>query len=124
MKSNFLLKGSLLLLFFSFCCIKSTSVIAQCNSGIYLKEVVKATPDQENGSITVSIETSGAFECILYRMTSVQDILIEKVEGKNNQMVTFKNLPPDGFYKAVVTFSSENDLICKKRQLSDLSTIE
>ena len=98
--------------------------MAQCNSGISLIEVIKTSPGLNDGSIAVNIETTGGFECILYRMTSAQDILMENVKGQNNQMVTFKNLPPDNLYKVVVTFSSENDLICKKRQLSDLSTIE
>lgn len=124
MKGNFILKGSILVLFFSFCCLKPTSVRAQCTSGIVLKEVIKADPYQEDGSIAVNIATSGAFECALYRMTIAQDILIEKVNGQNNQTVVFESLPPDNYFKVVVMFSSEEDLKCRKRQITNLSTLE
>lgn len=124
MKGNFRLKGSILLLFFSFCCLKSTSVMAQCNSGIYLIEVIKTSPGLNDGSIAVNIETTGGFECILYRISGSGYELVETIKGSSNKLIEFKNLPSYNSYVIIATFNSEDDIMCTKRQLSDLSTIE
>jgi len=124
MKGNFKLKGSFLLVFFLFCCLKSTSGLAQCNSGIYLKEITKAVIGQENGAIAVNIVTAGDFECVLYRLSGSGYELVEKIKGVNSKLVEFMNLPPYNSYTVRVTFHSEEDILCTQLQLSDLSTIE
>ncbi len=124
MKGNFKLKGSFLLMFLVLCWVKPTSGLAQCESKIFLNEVTKTSPTGNDGSIVISVETSGVFECVLYVMTSTHDELVHRIEGQGNQVVEFNNLRPHNLYKVVATFSGEENLMCRKRNLSDLSTIE
>ncbi len=124
MKGNFKLKGSFLLMFLVLCWVKPTSGLAQCESKIFLNEVTKTSANGDDGAIAVRVETSGTFECVLYIMTSTHDELIHKVEGQGNQVIEFNDLGPHNLYIVVATFSEEENLMCRKRKLSDLSTIE
>lgn len=124
MKGNFKLKGSFLLVFFLFCCLKSTSGLAQCNNGIYLKEIVKSVSGQDNGTIAVNVEAAGDYECFLYRLSGSGYELVEKIKGVNSKLIEFKNLPAYNSYTVRVNFHSEEDILCAQIQLSDLSTIE
>lgn len=120
MKGNLKLKVSILMLFFSFCCIKSTwAQEVNCGNKI---QIVKTSPAsiQNMGRIEAQIEGSGSFEANLFSISGKGKTLIKTIEGSNSDLVVFEDLN-EGNYKILVEYTEIKDPMCQFLQLAGIS---
>jgi len=110
----------LMILFSSF----HTSVMAQCDSKISLGNVVTTTSEENQGSIEVNVECIGKYSAELYKVTGAGRISIQKLAGLGNHNLIFKDLKPDDNFQVLVIFDDEEQKLCKKRQISEISTLK
>lgn len=123
MKGNFKLKVSILLLFFSFCCIKSTWGQEDCNNKISLGEVTTTKVDEKLGSIAINVISSGRFESKLFIVSGAGKTLLQTQYGEGNEKVVFKNVEANEDLQVLVTFLDEVGGWCKRRQISEIKTL-
>jgi hypothetical protein len=120
MKGNFKLKVSILLLFFSFCCIKSTWAQGDnCGNNIRIISTTSAGQGN-NGSVKAQIDGSGLFEVKLFEISAKGKSLIKVVKSFNAGLIIFDNLKV-GSYKILVEYTEYTDPMCQFLQLGGIS---
>jgi hypothetical protein len=100
------------------------SARAQCNNGISLIRVETTSSDLNEGSIEVNINSKGDYVAELFSVTGAGKISIQKKTGKGDQNMIFKELPANDTYQVLVIFNDEEQKFCKKRQISEISTLK
>lgn len=101
-----------------------TSLMAQCGSKISLGKVVATSSDVNQGSIEVHVERTGKYTAELYNVTGAGRIIIQKLADLGSQSLIFNGLKPGDNYQVLVIFDDEEQKLCKKRQISEISTLK
>ncbi len=101
-----------------------TSLMAQCESKISLGKVVTTTSELNQGSIEVNVDCVGKYTAELYSVTGAGKLFIQKLAGLGGQNLLFNGLKPDDNFQVLVIFDDEEQKLCKKRQISEISTLK
>lgn len=101
-----------------------TSLMAQCGSKIFLGKIIATSSNVNQGSIEVHVECSGKYTAELYNVTGAGRIIIQKLAGLGSQSLIFDGLKPGDNYQVLVIFDDEEQKLCKKRQISEISTLK
>lgn len=95
---------------------------AQCEIKISLLNVETTSLDLDNASIEVQVEGKGNFISELYKVTLSGKELIQKKAGTGRQNLIFQDLAAFDNYQVLVIFNDEEEVFCKKRKISEIST--
>lgn len=113
----------ILFLMIIFSCFHA-SLSAQCENKISLVKVETTTSDINKGSIEVFIDCQGSYEVELYDLSGAGKKIIQKKSGYGLQNMIFEGLTADDNYQVLVIFIDEEQNFCKKRQISEISTLK
>jgi hypothetical protein len=107
-----------------FCLLFSGSLCAQCpNSSVSVKRTANESQKPKGGTIDISVNTSGAYICVLsIQKGSGPEKIMEK-KGSGNSVVRFEKLDVSQIYKVEVEFLNEEEPFCRKL-VQSLITIE
>jgi hypothetical protein len=120
MKGNFKLKVSILLLFFSFCCIKSTWA-QELNCGTKIKLISSTSGNgTTDGRIEAQVEGTGRFEAKLFAVSAKGNSFVKATEGSNSVAIVFEGLE-DGNYKILVEYAEGKDPMCQFLQIAGIT---
>lgn len=115
-------KNKIILLLMIMLCGLGFPAKAQCDIKISLIKVEKSSLDIDTGSIEVVVEANGSFTSELYKITGSGKELVQKKAGSGRQNLIFQDLAAFDNYQVLVIFNDEEEVFCKKRQLSEIST--
>jgi hypothetical protein len=104
--------------------VKSTWAQEDCGNKISLKEIATTAVDENLGSITINVISSGKFESELFMITGAGKVLLGTQVGEGNEVIIFDNLKAYENLQVLVTFLDEKGAWCKKRQISEIKTFE
>lgn len=96
---------------------------AQCINKVSLINTEKTSSGSNEGTIEVGVTSGGRYEAELYLITGSGKTLVQKKLGSGNENVLFSNLAGEDNYQVLVIFNSEQEDFCKKRQISEISTL-
>ncbi len=97
-------------------CFKASSTAAQCSHKIDVKDV-KVDERRMIGSFSLDVNTSSAFKGSIIQLRGTSQQITESFSGNGYKEFSFTKLEiaDDIRYRAMVEFSSENSLLCKKK---------
>jgi hypothetical protein len=110
-------KGSILFVFFTLCI--STVCFAQCQSSVKVIRAKKSTVNK--GEVVVEIVSNGNYTGQLIYFKGIERIVVQNFSGQTTQRLQFKDLSAELVYRIEVQFKSENDFLCQKKILDDIS---
>lgn len=87
----------------------------QCADTFEITSIEQATPDRQDGKITVRISASGSYTYELISYVNANRTKVEEEVGSGSGTIVFENLRNDTFYRINFRFHDADHIRCRER---------